>query len=204
MDKLIEKLIKDKYLKTPAYIAAFRKIKREDFLSDEQRFEAGINAPLPIGLGQTISQPLTVAFMLEILAPQAGQKILDIGSGSGWSSALLAEIVGKTGKIFAIERIPELKKFGQANADKYNFSNLKFILGDGTEGLSKQAPFDRIQVAAAAKKIPQALLEQLKINGRLVIPTQEEDIRQIDRVSKKEYKEKIYQGFLFVPLIEEK
>ncbi len=94
---------------------AFKKIKREDFLLPEDRSKAGIDNALPIGYGQTISQPATVAFMLELLQPRAGDKILDVGSGSGWTTALLAEIVGKRGKVYGVERILELKNFGKQN-----------------------------------------------------------------------------------------
>ncbi|OGY43398.1 MAG: protein-L-isoaspartate O-methyltransferase [Candidatus Buchananbacteria bacterium RIFCSPHIGHO2_01_FULL_39_14] len=203
MDELIQQLISDGYLKTPAIIDAFYKIKRRDFLPPDLASEEAINAPLPIGHGQTISQPLTVAFMLELLKPEVGQKILDIGSGSGWTTAILAEIVGPKGKIFGIERIAELKEFGEQNTAKYNFSNVKFFCRDGTKGLDESAPFDRILVGAAANEIPNTLKDQLKIGGRLVIPTEQQDIRLIIREGKNKFKEIIYHGFVFVPLIED-
>jgi len=102
MSTLIRQLIAQNYLRTPEIIKAFQKIKREDFLPDYLKNEAEENYPLPIGFGQTISQPLTVAFMFELLQPQRGHKILDIGSGSGWTTALLAEIVGEEGRVYAI------------------------------------------------------------------------------------------------------
>ena len=134
---LVEFLIKEGWLKTPEIIKAFRKIKREDFLPDEMKSSAGLNEALPIGFGQTISQPLTVAFMLELLQPTAGDKILDVGSGSGWTSALLAKIVGKRGRIIAIEKIKELKEFGEKNIAKYGFIKKEVVvcvLGDGSRG----------------------------------------------------------------------
>jgi len=115
---LIDSLIEDGWLKTPRIIEAFRKIKRADFMSDDIKNLAELNEALPIGYGQTISQPLTVAFMLEQLQPEPCQKILDIGSGSGWTSALLAHIVGLEGKVIAIEIIPKLKEFGKRNTAK--------------------------------------------------------------------------------------
>src|SRR3989338_8071025 len=105
---LIDDLIGGGYLKTPLIIEAFKKIDRADFVSENLRDEAYENYPLPIGFDQTISQPLTVAFMLELLQPQPGEKILDIGSGSGWTTTLLAFCVGKEGRGFGLERIPEL------------------------------------------------------------------------------------------------
>lgn len=206
MEKLIKQLISQGYLKTPSIIEAFKKIKREDFLPDDLKDEAAVNAPLPIGKGQTISQPLTVAFMFELLQPEKGQKILDVGSGSGWTTVMLAEIVGEKGKVFALERVPELKEFGEKNTKKYNFIDkgiAKFFCTDGTKGLKEQSPFDRIIVAAAARGVPESLKEQLDVGGRLVIPTNQQDIRLIIKKGKGQFEEEIYPGFVFVPLIED-
>lgn len=205
MDELIEKLIKQGYLKTSLIIKAFKNINREDFVSEDLKDEADINAPLPIGWGQTISQPLTVAFMLELLQPKPGDKILDIGSGSGWQTALLAYCVGDKGKVFGIERIPELVEFGKRNVSKYSFIEkgiVEFIKGDGSKGLPKQAPFDNIIVAAAADDIPEELKKQLKIGGRLVIPVKD-SIWLLIKESDNKFKEQEHHGFAFVPLIEE-
>ena len=113
-ENLIDSLIKDGYLKTPEIIEAFKAIDRANFVSNELKGDAYLNVPLSIGFGQTISQPLTVAFMLELLQPKKGEKILDVGAGSGWTIALLAFIVGDPpaggGKIIGVERIPELKE----------------------------------------------------------------------------------------------
>lgn len=206
MEKLIDQFIKQKYLKSPVIIYAFKKIKRSDFVSREIIKEKGedfinqYNAPLPIGFGQTISQPLTVAFMLELLQPKKGDKILDVGSGSGWQTAMLCEIVGDNGFIHAIELIPELKEFGQNNILKYNFKNVEFICGDGSAGLIDKAPFDRIIAAASADKIPEAWKDQLKINGRLVAPVGN-SIWLLIKKSTSKFEKKEYPGFVFVPLI---
>lgn len=202
MKQLIEKLISAGYLKTPEIINAFYKIDRIDFIPEELKSEAEVNAPLPIGYGQTISQPLTVAFMLELLQPKSGHKILDVGSGSGWQSSLLAYIAGDEGRIIAIERIPELSEFGKENSQKYNFKNLKFITSDGSMGYKKEAPYDRIIVAAAAfNKIPSELKNQLKINGRLVIPVKN-SIWLVIKKEENKFEEKEFPGFVFVPLVE--
>lgn len=203
MNELIKQLIEQGYLKTPAIINAFYRIKRSNFLPKDIASEESVNAPLPIGHGQTNSQPLTVAFMIELLQPELNQKILDIGSGSGWTTALLAEIIGPKGKAFGIERVLELKEFGQRNVAKYHLDNVEFFCLDGTKGLPDYKPFDRILVSAAAFEIPKELKDQLKIGGRMVIPTTAQDLRLIEKINDKEFKETIYPGFVFVPLIEE-
>lgn len=207
IENLINQLIQEGYLKTPKIIEAFRKIRREDFLPESLRDEADINAPLPIGYGQTNSQPLTVAFMLELLEPKPGDKILDIGSGSGWQTAMLAYIVGDKGRVFAIERIPELVEFGKENVAKYNFIEkgiAEFICGDGSRGLEKEALFDKIIAAASAEEIPQVWKEQLKVGGRLVVPVKSSIwllIKNPPTGGENNFEEQEFPGFAFVPLI---
>lgn len=201
---LVEELIKGGWLKTPRIIEAFRKIKRIDFLPRDSESLAEINEALPIGYGQTISQPLVVAFMLEQLEPEEGEKILDVGSGSGWTSALLGEMVGEKGKVIAIELIPELKEFGEKNVAKYNFikkGQVQFICADGSRGYEKEAPFDKILVSATANRVPEACKKQLKIGGRIVTPINS-SIWSFVKKSETELEEKEYPGFMFVPLIE--
>lgn len=200
MTRLVNKLIHDGYLKTDRIIKAFQKVNRADFLPKELEFDAEADVPLPIGYGQTISQPATVAFMLELLQPQNNDKILDIGAGSGWQTALLCELVGPKGRVFSIERIKELKEFGEKNVKKYNYKNVKFMLGDGYKGLKKYAPFDKIIVAAESLELSPAWKEQLKINGRIVAPLKQ-NLAIADKISNDEFKIKEYPGFLFVPLI---
>ncbi|MBZ9572183.1 protein-L-isoaspartate O-methyltransferase [Patescibacteria group bacterium] len=202
---LIDSLIQDSWLKTPSIIEAFSKIKRIDFLPEDIKNLAELNTALSIGYGQTISQPLVVAFMIEQLQPQLGDKILDIGSGSGWTTALLAEIVSEKGKVIAIEIVPELKEFGEQNVAKYNFiekGTVEFICADGSKGSSKEAPFDKILASASAKEIPQAWKEQLKIGGKIVTPIGT-SIWLFIKKSEKEFEEIEYPGFVFVPLITE-
>ena len=222
---LIDSLIKEGWLKTPLIIRAFQKIKREDFLPADIKNLAELNEALPIGFGQTISQPLVVAFMLELLQPQPGEKILDVGSGSGWTAALLAYIVSQKrnlksqtldpkqisnfndqnskGKVVAIEVIPELKEFGEKNVKKYNFIKkgiVEFICADGSQGYKKEAPFDKILISASAKNISKAWEEQLKIGGRIVVPMGY-SIWLFVKKSEKEFQKTEYPGFVFVPLV---
>jgi len=200
---LIDSLIDEGWLRTSRIIEAFRKIKRVDFLPENLKNLAELNEALPIGFGQTISQPLVVAFMIEKLKPEEGDKILDVGSGSGWTSALLAEIVGQEGKVIAIEIIPELKEFGGKNTAKYNFikeGRAEFICADGSEGYPREAPFDKILASATAEKLPSVWKEQLKIGGRIVTPIVS-SIWLFCKKSEEEFEETEYPGFAFVPLI---
>ena len=205
---LVDSLIEQEYLKTPRIIEAFQKIKREDFVLSENKESVEVDVPLSIGHGQTISQPLTVAFMIELLQPEEDDKILDVGSGSGWTTAILAELVGNNGKVFSVEVIPDLKEFGEENVSKYNFIKkgiVKYFCADGYKGLPEFAPFDKVLVSAAAEEIPKKLLEQLKIGGRMVIPIgkqyQPQDVVLIEKRGENEFKEKKFPGFAFVPLI---
>lgn len=212
---LIDSLIKDGWLKTPRIIEAFRKIKRADFLPKDMEDLAELDEALSIGYGQTISQPLVVAFMLEQLEPKEGEKILDVGSGSGWTAALLAEIVGPKGKVIAIDIVPELVEYGKKNVGKYNFLEkgiVEFICTDGSRGYQKEAPYDKILVSASAQKCFPAWKEQLKtracederssstIGGRIVTPI-DSSIWLFIKKSEKVFIEQEYPGFVFVPLI---
>ncbi len=202
MERLINELIRHGYLKTPRIIEAFKKVDRADFVPPEERGVAYENVPLPIGGGQTISQPLTVAFMLELLGPEEGDTVLDIGSGSGWQSALLAAIVGKGGKVYAMELLPKLCVLGEKNASKYHSKNLKFICGNAEGDLPAHAPFDRIIAAAATEEVPASWKAQLKIGGRIVLPVGH-SIVLLEKKGGNEFTETEFPGFAFVPFITE-
>ena len=202
-ETLIRSLAKDGYLKTPAITNAFKKIAREDFVLEENKKEAYENYPLPIGFDQTISQPLTVAFMLELLEPKPGEKILDVGTGSGWQAALLAQIVGEQGTVVAIERIADLFMLAGKNISKYGFLDsgvVKLINADGSKGYTAAAPFDKIIAAASGDKIPEAWKEQLKVGGRIVAPVGN-SIVVLDKKGPAEFEERRHFGFKFVPLV---
>ena len=197
--ELIDKLVEDGMLKTLRILEAFGEIDRANFVLEEYEDEAYGDYPLPIGHGQTISQPLTVAFMLDLLQPEAGDKVLDVGSGSGWTTALLAQIVGPAGRVWGLELVPELVKFGSENLAKYNFSYADIRQAGEILGLPDEAPFDRILVSAAGQVLPQGLIDQLKVGGRLVIPIQN-SVWKIDKLSETEIDKTEFSGFAFVPL----
>ncbi len=180
----------------PNIIRAFDKIDRSLFVPKEYIAEAYENIPLPINYNQTISQPYTIAFMLTLLKLKDKQKILEVGSGSGYVLALLSHLSSK-GKIFGVERIKELADKSQKLLEKYK--NVKVIHGDGSKGLKEEQPFDRILVSAAASSIPQNLVRQLKFSGIMVVPVNN-SIIVLEKTSG-ENKITEYPGFVFVPLI---
>lgn len=203
MNPFVSDFIKQGVLKTPRIIEAFKKIDRAYFVPRELKEKAYINEPLPIGERQTISQPYTVAFMIELLQPKSGDKIFEVGFGSGWQTSLLAEIIGKRGKIYAVERIKKLYDFGTENISKYNFIKkgiVRIILGDATTGLKKYAPFDKIIAGASAQEIPEEWLKELKIGGRLVMPVRNSIWLYIKK-SPQEFEKQEFPGFVFVPLV---
>lgn len=201
---LIDYFVRKGTLKDKRIISAFKSVKRENFVLDEQKKYAYVDDPLPLMAGQTISQPTTVAIMTEALEPLPGQKILEIGTGSGYQATILSKIGGSKGKVVTIERIPELYEFAKNNLSR--FRNVKVILGDGSLGWPKSAPFDRIIVTAAAPKIPETLFSQLKEGGILVTPVGKELLSQKMLKVKKFKGKKVVEDlgyFVFVPLIGE-
>jgi protein-L-isoaspartate(D-aspartate) O-methyltransferase len=146
---------------------AMERVPRELFVPEELRDRAFEDAALPIGAGQTISQPYMVARIAEELGLDGDERVLDVGTGSGYQAALLAELADE---VHTIERIPELAEQARANLAAAGFDNVAVYVGDGSRGLPEQAPFDVIAVAAAAPTFPQALYDQLRPGGRLVVP----------------------------------
>ncbi|TKI69516.1 methyltransferase domain-containing protein [Sulfurimonas crateris] len=195
---MVDYLVDIGALRTKKIIEAFRSVDRADFVADSRAFDIYEDHPLGIGRGQTISQPRTVAMMLEMLSPREGDKILDIGSGSGWTTALLAYIAGSSGSVTGVERVSELVEFGRENLKKYDFKNEKIVHSGDKLGIEGEK-FDRILVSAAADELPHELVKQLKVGGKLVIPIQ----NSVFEIVKKEegFDVKEHYGFTFVPLI---
>lgn len=202
-DKLIEGIRCLEYLKSKSIEEALRKYKREFFVPESMKHMAYRDFPLSIGFNQTISQPSTVVVMTEALDVKKGQKVLEIGTGSGWQSAILSYLVGDAGKVYTIEIVEELAKFAESNIKKLGIKNVEVFAKDGSEGLKEKAPFDRIIVTAAAPDVPKPLLEQLKDGGIMVIPIGNIYLQEMYVVKKfKDNVEKNSIGsFMFVPLV---
>ena len=166
-ENMVKFQIQDRGVKDPAVLDAIRKVSRHKLLPVDSIAEAYGDYPLPIGYGQTISQPYIVALMTELVQPKPEHRVLEIGTGSGYQSAILAEIVSE---VYTIEIIDPLLEEAERRLSVMGYRNIHFRCADGAEGWKKAAPFDSIVVTAAAKNVPKALVSQLKTGGRMVIP----------------------------------
>ena len=200
--KLVEILKLEGRIKTKKVEKAFLEIPRENFVPDEIKKYAYKDTPLQIGNGQTISAPHMVAIMVEELDIKIGQKILEIGAGSGYHAAIVSKLVGKKGHVYTIERFPFLAETSKKNLEKTGITNVTVVTGDGSKGLLKYAPYDIIYVTCAAPDIPKPLIEQLKNGGKLMIPVGR-TICNLELIEKKEDKlnYKDLGGCAFVPLV---
>ncbi len=159
----------------------FHSLDRSFFLDDDMKKFAGLDRPLPIGFGQTISQPTLVLEMTRLLEPEKDSKVLEIGTGSGFQTAILAKM---SAEVFTVERIDELMEKAKERLETLNFSNIRYKLGDGSSGWQEHAPYDRIMVTAAAGAMPVELLNQLAIGGRMIIPVGTPDFQELKLVTK--------------------
>jgi protein-L-isoaspartate(D-aspartate) O-methyltransferase len=164
-ERLVDRQLKARGIRDQKVLAAMARIPRHQFVPPLLKNEAYLDTPLPIGHGQTISQPYIVALMTEALGMNGGEKILEIGTGSGYQTAILAEIARK---VITIERIAALSQIAREQLKDY--PNVTMITGDGSKGYEEEAPYDGIIVTAAALQVPPALIAQLAIGGRLIIP----------------------------------
>lgn len=199
-DELIAFLVELGYLRSDAIVSAFKKVDRVNFVPESYKNQAYANIPLPIGAGQTISQPLTVAFLLELLNAGQGDKVLDIGAGSGWVSALLGEIVGANGHVYAYEIVEAVGKFGKQNIERFGSKNVSYRIEDVFDSFEENAPYDRIVAGAGFDAIPEELKQVLKSGGILVAPTAKGDIRKVVRKADESFVEEVFPGFVFVPV----
>jgi protein-L-isoaspartate(D-aspartate) O-methyltransferase len=201
-DRLVTRQVEARGVRDPLVLAAMRAVRRELFVPKNLRDEAYDDTPLSIGSGQTISQPYIVAFMIEALALRGGERVLEIGAGSGYAAAVLAEIASE---VFTIERIGQLADKAAANLAEAGCDNVHVRHADGTEGWSDEAPFDAILVSAGAPDVPKSLMRQLKNGARMVVPVgsdpRSQELIRITRVDDEEYEREDIADVRFVPLI---
>lgn len=204
MEKLIRSLKQNGVLHSLRLEQALREIDRADFVPEEFREAAYEDAALPIGGGQTISQPYTVVFMLELLKPEEVDIVLDIGYGSGWQTALLASMVGDRGRIYAIERVQRICEFGRENIAKYPHlaQRVTLFCRDATSGVPGRK-FNAIISAAEVEDVPSAWRSQLVVGGRLVYPQSQAVVKEIKR-GENDFSREVYPGFVFVPFVKDR
>jgi len=197
--EMVEYQIRRRGVKDRKVLRAMLKVPRHLFVPEQMKELAYGDEPLPIGEGQTISQPYIVAYMTEALRLRGRERVLEIGTGSGYQTAILAEIVRE---VYTVELIPELSARARGVLDKLGYRNIQFRVGDGTLGWPEHAPFDAILVSAAPASVPPALVEQLKPGGKMIIPVGT-DFQELVLVTRKEtgWDEQRLIGVRFVPLI---
>lgn len=198
--KMVEEQLIPRGIKDPRVLEAFRKVERHKFLPQDLRGAAYADFPVPIGEGQTISQPYIVALMTECLGLTGSEKVLEIGTGSGYQAAILAEV---SKEVYSIERFAGLAKRAEATLRELGYTNIKIKVDDGTLGWPEFSPFDRIIITAASPRIPLPLTEQLKEPGKLILPLGENLSQVLTVAEKKEGRLESIQvcGCVFVPLV---
>lgn len=200
--EMVEHHIAARGVRSKLVLQAMRNVQRESFLPSELREFAYEDSPLPIAGGQTISQPYIVAFMAEALLLRGGEKVLEIGTGSGYAAAVLSEIAGN---VYTVERVGQLAKTAAATLAERGYNNVHVLHGDGTRGWPEHAPYDAIMVSAGGPKIPESLQMQLKVGGRLVIPVgtdpRAQELIRVTRFAETEFRREDLADVRFVPLL---
>jgi protein-L-isoaspartate(D-aspartate) O-methyltransferase len=201
-ERLVTNLCREGYIKTERVKHAFLTVARELFIPDSLKNYAYLDTPLDIGQGQTISAPHMVAIMCESLDIEDDQKILEIGTGSGYHAAIVAKLVGNTGQVYTIERFESLAKKAIENFKRIGITNVIVEVGDGSCGLQSHQPYDRIYVTCAAPKIPQPLIDQLQDSGKLLVPVGDMYC-ELTLLEKEKGKTVVHRlgGCVFVPLV---
>jgi protein-L-isoaspartate(D-aspartate) O-methyltransferase len=201
-DRLVRNLCKEGYIKTKPVKQAFLTVPREEFIPDFLKNYSYVDTPLDIGNGQTISAPHMVAIMCEALDIKKGQRILEIGTGSGYHAAIVSQLVRETGRVYTIERFESLAIKAKQNLQTINCSNVIVEVGDGSCGLPLHQPYDRIYVTCAAPSIPQPLIDQLRDPGKLLVPVGDMYC-ELTLLEKEKQKHTVHHlgGCVFVPLV---
>jgi protein-L-isoaspartate(D-aspartate) O-methyltransferase len=196
---MVELQIRRRGIKDKKALEAMLKVPRHLFVPEQMKELAYGDEPLPIGEGQTISQPYIVAYMTEALKLTGKERVLEIGTGSGYQTAILAEIIKE---VYTVELIPELSRRAQKVLAELGYKNIKFLIGDGTRGWPEFAPYDAILVSAAPATVPRALAEQLKVKGRMIVPVGT-DFQELVLITRKKdsWDEQRLIGVRFVPLV---
>ena len=203
-EKLVEDYIQSRGVKDKAVLQTMRSVKRHMFVPPNLASEAYEDHPLPIGHGQTISQPYIVAYMTEVIKPTPQMKVLEIGTGSGYQAAVLAEIVDQ---VYTIEIVPEHGKTAAERLKRLGYDNVQVKIGDGYAGWKEHAPYDAIVVTAGAPSVPAPLLRQLKEGGRMVIPVGSPYATQTLKLLEKKNRKVVTKNLMpvvFVPFTREK
>jgi protein-L-isoaspartate(D-aspartate) O-methyltransferase len=198
--RMVETQLRARAIRDQRVLEAFARVPRHEFVPERYQDQAYEDHPIPIGLGQTISQPYIVALMLEALALQPMDKVLEIGTGSGYQTALLAELVSH---VYSIERHAALAQSAERTLNKLGYTNTTVVVGDGSGGLPEAAPFDVIIVSAAAPELPPALVEQLGEGGRMIVPVGPSHAQELQLVRKQHGQLAIshLEACRFVPLV---
>jgi protein-L-isoaspartate(D-aspartate) O-methyltransferase len=199
-ERMVASQLRARGIRDERVLAAMARVPRHEFVPSEFRLQAYEDHPLPIGQDQTISQPYMVALMLEYLAVEPENTVLEIGTGSGYQSALLAELAKC---VYSIERHPALANFAARDLMRLGYSNVTVLVRDGSHGLPEHAPYERIIVSAAAPRVPPALLAQLSEGGRMILPVGSEHVQELQLIRKKNRVPLAtsLEGCRFVPLI---
>ncbi len=199
-ERMVKEQIVSRGIRDPRVLQVLKKVPRHLFVEPGDRHQAYEDSPLPVGKGQTISQPYIVALMTEALGLRGGEKVLEIGTGSGYQTAILAELAGS---VYTVERIPELQEKARKTLQVLGYRNIEYRVGDGSRGWPDKAPFEGILVTAAAGKIPSELLQQLAENCRMVIPVGDGLLQELILLTREKegYKQQSLGGCRFVPLI---
>ncbi|KSW11516.1 protein-L-isoaspartate O-methyltransferase [Pyrodictium occultum] len=212
--RLVERLVHEGYIRSEHVKRAMLRVPRELFLPEDLRHLAYEDTPLPIGHGQTISAPHMVAMMTELAELEPGMKVLEVGTGSGYHAAVIAEVVApsgtpreKWGHVYTVERIPELAERARFNLERAGYSDrVAVIVGDGSKGYPSAAPYDRIIVTAAAPEVPRPLPEQLRPGGKIVIPIGDRYMQYlyvVEKLPDGRLKKRPVTPCIFVPLVGE-
>ncbi len=198
--RMVQQQIADRGISDPRVLAAMLNVPRHLFVPEDIRYRAYDDCPLPIGEGQTISQPYMVAWMTELLEVEEGDRVLEVGTGSGYQAAVLAELARE---VFSIEKYPRLAREAEERLRNLGYANIHIRTGDGTLGWPEKAPFEGIMVTAGAPSVPQPLLEQLAEGGRLVIPVGSPGMQMLTLVRRKDNRfETSEEGScIFVPVV---